>query len=591
MSLVDRWISSPTIAADPLRRELVAVLTCPTGTTSAGYPYLERHAWERFRDWVPHLLADGARVRATVDALAGDVEQHGPSDEERRWVADGARVIRQAVNTAQITAPPDLWLLRHVLSGLARQGWLGRWQQGEVIEATDTAAPELELLLARGFLVRAGRRNRGGSPSGTDGYRWTELRSPRRVLEMAPLPADRPADLSWRWAAAFRGDTSHDALLTGVVGDPSSLTAPHPAPAWLPTPEDIELGYLLVPVVLGLRAADLIRPMLEAGRVTLERPVGAAATAVLRAAGVVDADGRIGPTGRRLLERGPGPFGIIEAYHPYLARIDTLITEGSAAVHVERGTNVAASQDANRHTFRKANDALDRFCEATGFHYGVFIEHAVGMGEATRQRWHRSGDRLTYVGADLEDAAIDATEAERERGRLPADMHLVRRADIGRPEIVVDYLAAHGIDGDGAVMLVGNGFHEIRDQSDAHLIDVFRGYHDAGIVLLFTEENALSTGDLLRTAWNTYHAGFRYVHERSGQGLRPATPVPSGQLGAPLRTSWTECATAAGYVRADAFCSRSRTIHPYTPPSGINPSISVNHLFVPGPLAASLGLA
>ena len=96
--------------------------------------------------------------------------------------------------------------------------------------------------------------------------------------------------------------------------------------------------------------------------------------------------------------------------------------------------------------------------------------------------------------------------------------------------------------------------------------------------------------DLLETAWNTYHPGFRYVHERSGQGLRPAiSPAPSSH-GRPLPASWNECATRAGYVRAADYCSRSRTIYPYPTSNGHNPSISVNHFFVPARIARSLGL-
>jgi hypothetical protein len=43
-------------------------------------------------------------------------------------------------------------------------------------------------------------------------------------------------------------------------------------------------------------------------------------------------------------------------------------------------------------------------------------------------------------------------------------------------------------------------------------------------------------------------------------------------------------------VRAHAFCAKSRTVYPYPPPTGHNPSISVTHFFVPGPVADRLGL-
>jgi hypothetical protein len=170
------------------------------------------------------------------------------------------------------------------------------------------------------------------------------------------------------------------------------------------------------------------------------------------------------------------------------------------------------------------------------------------------------------------------------------------QADIGDPDALVGALAAEGLDPEGAVMLVGNGFHEVRTaggraRSDERMIEVFRGYERAGIVLLFTEESALSVDDLLRTAWNTYHAGFRYVHERSGQGLRPASPAPTPHLGPPLPASWTECATRAGYVRASRYCSRSRTIHPYPPANGHNPSVSANEFFVPARIAARYGIS
>jgi hypothetical protein len=218
------------------------------------------------------------------------------------------------------------------------------------------------------------------------------------------------------------------------------------------------------------------------------------------------------------------------------------------------------------------------------------VEHAVGRGEAVRQRWVRSGDTLAYVGADLEAPAIAEARREQAAGHLPPSMRFVR-ADIGEPAALVSALGSFGLSPEGAVMLVGNGFHEVRDRSDARMVDVFRGYEAAGIVLLFTEESALSVEDLLRTAWNTYHASFRYVHERSGQGLRPATPPPASGMGPPLPASWLECATKAGYVRLDRYGSRSRTVYPYPPPNGHNPAVSTNLFFVPARIARTLGLS
>ncbi|MEZ4238448.1 MAG: hypothetical protein R3F59_20310 [Myxococcota bacterium] len=534
----------------------MSVLAQPTGRRLGGLALPVAPGLARLRDWVPHLLGEGLAAWRAADRI----ETGAPE------VADALRVVRQVVRTAAITAPPDLWLLRQVLSALAATGWRERLAEG-VHDVPPELEPDLTLLLSRGYLVRAGA-----------GWRWAELPTAQRVLrEVGPLP-ERPADLSARWAAALSGDRAHDALLADVLaGDVPA--APHPPPSWVATPEDLELGYRLVPLVLGLRAAQRIPELLDHGALPLPAPLADRARATLRAAGWLG-DGAVTPLGRRGLERGPGPFGIIETYHPYLAALPRIWAEGRAAVHVARAGNVAASQDANRATFQRANDALDRFCADTGFPLRVFVEHAVGRGEAIRQRWARAGDGLVYVGADLEAEALAAAQAEVAAGRLPPDVAFVQ-ADIAQPEALVGALRARGVPTEGAVMLVGNGFHEVRDRSDDRMVAVFRGYCEAGIVLLLTEESALSVDDLLRTAWNTYHAGFRYVHERSGQGLRPASPAPGPAIGPPLPASWQECAVRAGYVALERYGSRSRTIYPYPPADGHNPSVSTNLFLVP----------
>ena len=320
--------------------------------------------------------------------------------------------------------------------------------------------------------------------------------------------------------------------------------------------------------------------------------VGEAALAILIATGAAVKDGEAAAptaTGRRIGEKGAGPMGIIEAYHPYMARLDDILVGDRGAAWVTRGANISASQDANRETFARSNEALDTFCADTGFALRVFIEHAIGRGEATRQRYLRPGGReLRYFGADLEDAAIDACLEEQRAGRLPAGMVFVRNADIGEPARLVESMRAAGADPHGAVMIVGNGFHEVRGQTDERMVEVLRGYADAGILLLFTEESALRIDDLLATAWNTYHAGFRYVHEKSGQGLRPAEPAPPSRF--PLPRSWHECTSQAGYVRVEKYSSRSRTVYPTAPHHGYNPSISTNHFCVPRAIAEQLGL-
>ena len=124
-----------------LRDELDAVLHQPTGTSSAGYPYLSRMAWARLRDWIPHTFAEGTTLLDTLDQLVD-----APPD--------AVRVVRQVVLTAAITAPPDLWLVRQVVGHLASEGWLERLATG-VERVPEALEPDITLLMARGYVVRS----------------------------------------------------------------------------------------------------------------------------------------------------------------------------------------------------------------------------------------------------------------------------------------------------------------------------------------------------------------------------------------------------------------------------------------------------
>tara|TARA_R110002096_G_scaffold143328_5_gene299458 strand:+ start:115200 stop:116849 length:1650 start_codon:yes stop_codon:yes gene_type:complete len=515
------------------------------------------------------------------------------------------KVVDQIVSTAAVTAPPSLWLARHLLGCYKSLGLLDRLLAGKAIypddcsisrEGADQPLAGAELGIDFLFFLSLGFVEQYD-----DSYRIAGHPRVRRIFESV-TPIAAATDPAQTWLRLFAGESltppeQEELLDLGFgVAQRTSLVQDH----WLPTLSEIELGYRLVPVVIGMRAAGITEGLREGKELTSSdlsksSPMCAAgALSILTAAGWCKRNGenyRVTKSGERGFSRGPGPFGIIHTYHPYMTKAAELLDSGSTSVWVERGENVAASQDANRGTFLRANNALDRFMEETGFPLGVFIEHAIGRGEATRQRYERSANaHIRFVGADLEDAAIDAAIEEQTAGNLPDNMVFVRQADIGKPELLLTAMADAGIDSQGAVMIVGNGFHEIRNQTDESMKEVFRGYCDAGILLLFTEENALAIDDIRQTAWNTYHAAFKYVHEKSGQGLRPADPRQGVRLGRGLRAAWSECAQAGGYVRAESYCEKTRTIYPYTPTNGINPSISVNHFFVPRDIAIALGI-
>jgi hypothetical protein len=564
-------------ASTPLQRLLLPVLSGPTSLSSSGYPYLSPAGYAQLLHRVPQTLQLGTQVWDALDALTADPSALTPP--EQHDLAQSKRVVQQVLRTATITAPPTLWLARHVLDALHTLGLSERLLQGERLDPREIDLDPVELDTDLSFLTVLGLLTRHAGC-----FELAAGPEPRRVLSGLPIGGSQ-AGTAQMWAAAACGEPVDPAARTTLLEELQTLT-PRTATEqidWCPQLQEIALGAVLLPLIVGLAAHNRCQELIAdpSSPVTPSDPeLEAAARHILSLCGALQAD-TLHPLGRRLLDRGPGPFGIVEAYHPYMAQAPTILSSGRGPAHVERSGNIAASQRANRDSFRRANDALDRYCTDTGFRYSVFIEHALGRGEATRQRYVRSGDaRIRYVGADLEDAAIDAAKAERDAGTLPHDMCFVRQADIGRPEILIDAMAEAGIPTQGAVMMVGNGFHEIRAATDARLSAVFAAYCQAGITLMFTEETALSIADQRATGWNTYQPAFRYVHEKSGQGLRPALSRPDDPSD-PMPTSWSSLAQSGGYTKLEAYCSPGRTIYPSPPASGHNPSTSMNYFFVP----------
>lgn len=596
-------LEASQLQADPLARRLVDTYVSETHVSSSGYPALSGPAYEHFRENVPQLFQLAGQVLMTLGRLE-EGAQGVASEEASSHLARSARVIRTMLNTAAITAAPDLWLVRHVVGALHEVGVAPRLLAGNLIlpEHFAPGSPEvldprelstdLNLLVTRGYLVRE-----------SQGYRLEASGRARDLFErLGPVPTATRATVSNTWSRAFGGDTLSDGerdLLLSITSELPVRTSTIQE-SWVATWEEVDLSFRMLPILVALKMVGRCENLASGGSLSAEDLCGAEAQVGLRALQALEAAGFVTlsndvatPTvlGKRVFQRGPGPYGIIETYQPYMSRIVDILRDGKNAAWVSRGANVIASQTANSKTFVQCNDALDRFCRTTGFTYDVFIEHALGRGEATRQRWRREGDRpLTYVGADLEDDSVAQAISEQAAGNLPESMLFVRQSDIGDPDYLISHLRANQIDPHGAVMMVGNGFHEVRNQSDEKMERIFRGYHAAGLVLIFTEANALTVDDLRHTAFNTYHAGFMYVHAKSGQGLRPADPVPGAMKTPELMSSWTECATRAGYVKADRFVTRSRTVYPHPREDGYNPTISTNHFFVPRNIAQALEL-
>ena len=204
----------------PAARTLARVMSFPTGSTSAGYPYLQREAWELFRDRVPHVLGAGLETLHTAQQISARAKGLGGAEEIAN-VERAEQVIQQIVFTATITAPSDLWLMRHVLGAFAELGLLARLERGDAIYPASccvdgTRLVERELHTDLLFLL-----SRGIVEQYDDSFRIAGHPRVRDIArEMTPIPGHVPAGLAQLWRRFFEGDALSDDV--GASGPPAS---------------------------------------------------------------------------------------------------------------------------------------------------------------------------------------------------------------------------------------------------------------------------------------------------------------------------------------------------------------------------------
>ena len=553
----------------------------PVSRTPEGFPLIPYEALASFLRDVPHLFRQGDRVLSRLEAVATEVATAVPSDD-----AVVAAAFAQVVRSANVAAPADLWMVRHVMVALTSVGVVGALRSGDAVRPGQYTAAgidpvvlehDLSLLLCRGYLTRRrdGAYVAAGSPAAIG------------VLACDWRANDGLAEVETRIAEGLDGLTSAEA------GRMSAALARLDAPAvggthgWVAGPDHVRLGSWLLPVVVGLgpsAAAAVPGRPIRAGHPAVDR--------LLALAGLIDGAAVATALGRRVLSRGPGPMGIVHSYAAMMHQHERRLRGEGPAAAVDRVRNVCACDQANRGMFASIIASVAAFAANHRMSVEVLIEHACGACEAIRQHWRTTGDtRVRYVAADLDPAAVHAGLAAWPAGERPPLLTTLAPQDIGRPADLLEALRTLGIPTRQAVMIVGNGFHEIRGQTDDSIIGTFRAYAHAGIILVFTEETLLSSEQIRSAGWNTYHAAFRHCHWISGQHLRPQYDVAEvGPTAAPMPLSWPTCLLRGGYVVLPHYSKSKRRLLPCPEPDDRNPAISVSYFCVPSHIAAQLGI-
>ncbi len=561
----------PQLKQHPQWPVLLALVSSLTDISPAGFPRITAPAFQQFIDHVPHLFSQGNELIGWLDQLENILQHQQPFDEKvTQSVQRASKVLRTMIFTASITAPPDLWLLRQVLATFKDLDILESINAGKLIHPVSYAAQhgldakqlkiDLDFLYGRGYLDK----------TRYDCYIKTSGRAAEVLEKVDHLPSQYRRNMTEELLQWFQGKQSAERqnLLQSWFQQRRYDSGSHSG--WIANMRDIEDGYRLTPLVLALKATQQLEG-LQLGQIFRPTHWTPEMAELFDSTGLTH-EGRLTALGHRMLSRGSGPFGIIETYHPYTNRHHALLQAEVEKPHVVRAANIAASREANRKTFRTAVQQLHKL----DYRPRVVIEHALGLGVAIQEFVKVFGEEgIQFVGADYENTALDGARAVHQAGELPAKMDFYQ-ADIADPQALIDQMREDGIDPRGAVMIVGNGFHEAR-KDDEDFVKVIRTYALAGIIPVFIEESALTPKQHRTSAWNTYNSAFNWVHEVSGQRLRAPWPYEPPHH----RLSWQEALEQGGYSIIHELSVNTRPMLPYAAPPTQNPPISRITIAVP----------
>jgi hypothetical protein len=256
------------LSAHPQTDQLIEIVTAGSDISSAGFPYLSDHTFRIFTEKVPHLFRDGASILSWLTnlkrELAGLDEIPQP---ELESIGRAMKVLRTAVYTACVTAPPDLWILKQVLSAHRELGILDWLNSGHILDPEVYAQEngldvhqlrtDLDFLHARGYLGK-GDGDFVASPN--------PLIS--AVLESASeIPADYRRNLVPLLAEGLSTGSEAAAEFESWIHLPGEH---RPTGSWVASHYEIELGYRVLPIVLSLRVLG-VTPNLKQGTRLIEQ--------------------------------------------------------------------------------------------------------------------------------------------------------------------------------------------------------------------------------------------------------------------------------------------------------------------------------
>jgi len=263
------------------------------------------------------LFEDGLRILNLIPLYEAEMkDQSELSSDQRESIGRALKVLQTIVNTAGITAPCDLWLLRQIISSYTELG-LNDVLSSRHWKEINAVAQEYKLNLEQFQIDLNFFHSRGLIHLNEGRLKCSDLPQAQDIMQSrtALLP-DTKGDWVGGTAAVLSGKSVSENDLKSCQVFYSLDCSVSEKLGWVPSFYEIEVGYRLVPLVLALRSLDLTLKLQHKVQIRkLCPPITEEMLHLLRFAGMLEFDDQVSLLGERVFTRGPGPFGIIHAYH------------------------------------------------------------------------------------------------------------------------------------------------------------------------------------------------------------------------------------------------------------------------------------
>jgi hypothetical protein len=252
----EEYSASNIIIAHPKYSFLIDIILGETNVSSSGFPYISEKNFRIFLQNIPHLFIEGQLLLEWLNEVEKLFGKNGNESVKR-----SIKVIRTIILTASVTSPSDLWLMKQIISTHKELGIIDWLLEGNVVDPEEYAENnnlqlnqlehDLHFLYTRGYLIKAD-------------YGFVINNNPvvyHTLSNLLPVPSSLNINIIPIIIDYLKnGQSSSEVEMNSFfnIHEIDGISS-----NWIASNLDIELGFRILPLVLGLRVLEFTSQLKE----------------------------------------------------------------------------------------------------------------------------------------------------------------------------------------------------------------------------------------------------------------------------------------------------------------------------------------